>query len=174
MIATIDSEQALVGRRIGGYTVLSLLGQGGMGLVYRARDEKLGRDIAMKVLRAGLLADPDRRARFDREARVLATLNHPHIGAIFALEEVDGARALVLELVEGPTLAEQLAHGPLPLDDAVAISRQIVDALHAAHEHGIVHRDLKPANIKIARGRHAKLLDFGIALVEPGGVWTGY
>ena len=120
-----------------------------MGEVYRARDTKLGRDVAIKILPAAFTSDVERRARFEREARVLATLNHPHIGAIYGLEHVDGVQALVLELVEGETLAERLARGPLTIADVLAIGRQIADALEAAHEKGIVHRDLKPANIKI-------------------------
>jgi len=159
----MDLEQPLAGQRLGAYTVLSLLGGGGTGVVYRARDEKLGREVAMKILHAGLLADAAQRSRFQREARALAALNHQNIGAIYAIEEIDGASALVLELVDGPTLAEQLERGPLPVDEALKLARQIADALNAAHRHGIVHRDLKPANIKITEHSHAKLLDFGIA-----------
>src|SRR5437870_5052479 len=142
---------------IGQYRVISRIGAGGMGEVYRARDVKLGRDVAIKVLPALFTADPERLARFEREARVLAALNHPHIGAIYGLEDADpspGAgpaalRALVLEMVEGETLAERLQHGPVSMTDALTIARQIADALDAAHEKGIVHRDLKPANVKI-------------------------
>src|SRR5262245_9840214 len=159
----MDSEQPLAGQRLGAYTVLSLLGGGGTGVVYRARDERLGREVAMKILHAGLLADAAQRSRFQREARALAALNHQNIGAIYAIEEIEGASALVLELVDGPTLAEQLENGPLPVDEALKVARQIADALDAAHRHGIVHRDLKPANIKITEQSHAKLLDFGIA-----------
>ena len=118
-----------------------------MGEVYRARDSKLGRDVAIKILPAPFTADPERRSRFAREARLLATLNHPNIGGIYGLEETDGVTALVLELVEGPTLADRLARGPLPIPEALAIARQIAEALDAAHQKGIVHRDLKPANI---------------------------
>ena len=139
----------LIGREIGSYRILSLIGAGGMGEVYRARDTKLGRDVAIKILPSAFTNDAERRARFEREARVLATLNHPHIGAIYGIENADGIQALVLELVEGQTLAERLARRPLPIADALAIGRQIADALEAAHEKGIVHRDLKPANIKI-------------------------
>ncbi len=153
----------LIGRRLGGYTVLSLLGVGGMGVVYRARDEKLGREVAIKVLPAGLLADPDRRARFDREARLLAALNHPHIGAIYGVEEGDGVSALVLELVEGPTLAERLEKGAVGIEEALSIAWQIAEALDVAHDRGIVHRDLKPANVKLTGRGQAKLLDFGVA-----------
>jgi eukaryotic-like serine/threonine-protein kinase len=133
-----------IGRRIGSYQILSLLGSGGMGEVYRARDGRLGRDVAVKVLPAAIATDPDRLARFEREARLLAALNHPHIAAIHGVEEIDGAPALVLELVEGLTLAERLAAGLLKTGEALHIARQISDALEAAHEKGIVHRDLKP------------------------------
>ena len=137
----------MVGRQLGPYTIVAPLGAGGMGEVYRARDSKLGRDVAIKILPSHFIADPERRSRFAREARLLATLNHPHIGAIYGLEDIDGAAALILELVEGPTLADRLARGPLPIAEALAIARQLADALDAAHENGIVHRDLKPANI---------------------------
>ena len=120
-----------------------------MGQVYRARDAKLGRDVAIKVAADSFLSDPGRLARFEREARVLATLNHPHIGAIYGVEESDGIRGLVLELVEGQTLAERLAHGPVPIREALEIARQVADAVEAAHDKGVIHRDLKPANIKI-------------------------
>ena len=141
------------------------LGAGGMGEVYRARDTKLGRDVAIKVVADVFLSDPERLARFEREARVLATLNHPHIGAIYGVEEADGVRGLVLELVEGATLAERLASGPLPIQEALTVARQIADALEAAHEKGIIHRDLKPANIKITPDGTVKVLDFGLAKV---------
>jgi serine/threonine protein kinase len=136
-----------VGRQLGPYTIVAPLGAGGMGEVYRARDSKLGRDVAIKILPSHFTADPERRARFAREARLLATLNHPHIGAIYGLEETDGVSALVLELVEGQTLADRLERGALPIPQALTIARQIAEALDAAHEKGIVHRDLKPANI---------------------------
>ena len=139
--------RAMAGRQLGPYTIVAPLGAGGMGEVYRARDTKLGRDVAIKILPSHFTNDPERRARFAREARTLATLNHPHIGAIYGLEESDGLSALVLELVEGQTLAERLERGPLPIADALPIARQIADALDAAHEKGIVHRDLKPANV---------------------------
>jgi Tol biopolymer transport system component len=160
-----EQEPSLVGRQIGPHEILSRLGSGGMGEVYRARDTRLGRDVAIKVVADPFVAAPERRARFELEARVLATLNHPHIGAIYGLEEADGVRALVLELVEGPTLAERLASGPLPFDEAVAVARQIVDALEAAHDKGVIHRDLKPANIKITSEGTVKVLDFGLAKV---------
>jgi serine/threonine protein kinase len=153
----------LIGREIGAYRILSRLGAGGMGEVYRARDTKLGREVAIKILPSSFTNDAERRARFEREARVLARLNHPHIGAIYGLEHADGVQALVLELVEGETLAERLARGPLPIADVLAIGRQIADALEAAHEKGIVHRDLKPANIKITPTGTVKVLDFGLA-----------
>ena len=144
-----------------------------MGEVYRARDTKLGRDVAIKILPRAFTADPDRLARFEREARMLASLNHPHIGAIYGVEESDGVRALVLELVEGETLADKLAGEEargkgLPIPEALAIARQIADALDAAHERGIVHRDLKPANIKITPAGTVKVLDFGLAKVVAG------
>jgi Tol biopolymer transport system component len=156
---------ALVGRQIGSYRILSLLGAGGMGEVYRAHDTKLGRDVAFKVVADALLSEPDRLVPFEREAQVLATLNHPHVGAIYGLEEADGVRGLVLELVEGATLAERLASGPLPVRESLDVARQIADALEAAHEKGIIHRDLKPANIKITSDGTVKVLDFGLAKV---------
>src|SRR6188474_1394733 len=143
------------GARFGPYEVTSILGTGGMGQVYCARDARLGRNVALKVLPPGLAVDADRLLRFKREAMVLASLNHPNIAAIYGLEEgrASGSdapvEAIVLELVEGPTLAERIAAGPLPLDEAGAIGMQIAAALEAAHERGIVHRDLKPANIKL-------------------------
>jgi Tol biopolymer transport system component len=156
-------EPMLTGQRLGAYQILDLLGVGGMGEVYRARDTKLGRDVAVKVLPRLFSADPERLTRFEREARLLASLNHPHIAAIYGFEETAGVHALVLELVEGPTLAERLQRGPLPIAEAVRIARQIVDALEAAHERGIVHRDLKPQNIKVKPDGTVKVLDFGLA-----------
>jgi serine/threonine protein kinase len=164
---------SLVGRRVGIYQVTALLGAGGMGEVYRARDTRLRRDVALKVLPAAFTADPDRLARFEREARVLAALNHPHIAAIYGVEPLDGSTALILELVEGETLAERIRHassrksGGLRLRDALAIARQMADALDAAHEKGIIHRDLKPANIKITPDGAVKILDFGLAKLAP-------
>src|SRR5437667_4282339 len=137
------------GDLLGAFEIVSALGAGGMGEVYRARDTKLGRDVAIKVLPANFADDPDRIARFQREAQLLATLNHPNIAAIYGLEESGDVRALVLELVEGPTLADRIAQGRIPLHEALAIARQIADALEAAHEQGVIHRDLKPANIKV-------------------------
>jgi serine/threonine protein kinase len=156
------------GTRIGSHEILALLGVGGMGEVYRAHDAALGRDVAIKILPEVCLADPDRRTRFDREARVLASLNHPHIGAIYGVEEASGAPALVLELVEGPTLADRLARSALPLKEALTIAGQIADALEAAHEKGIVHRDLKPSNVKITPEGVVKVLDFGLAKLGLG------
>ncbi len=153
----------VVGARLGPYEILSALGVGGMGEVYRARDTKLGRDVALKVLPESFARDPDRLARFQREAEVLASLNHPNIAHIHGLEDSDGIRALVMELVEGPTLADRIGDGAIPLDDALPIAKQIAEALEAAHEQGIVHRDLKPANIKVRRDRTVKVLDFGLA-----------
>src|SRR5689334_16752434 len=132
------------GVRLGLYEVSSALGAGGMGEVYRARDTRLGRDVALKILPETFASDPDRLARFEREAQMLAALSHPNIAAIHGLEESTGVRALVLELIDGPTLADRIARGPIPVDEAIAIARQICDALAAAHEHGIIHRDLKP------------------------------
>ena len=179
-----------VGTRIGQHEIIAKLGSGGMGEVYRARDTKLNRDVAIKVLPDLFASDPERLARFQREAQVLAALNHPNIAHIHGLEESDGVRALVMELVEGVTLAERLGTaldaaapnesevrkplgvgphgrggkaGRLPLDEALSIARQITDALEAAHEKGVVHRDLKPANIKVREDGVVKVLDFGLA-----------
>jgi eukaryotic-like serine/threonine-protein kinase len=151
------------GQRIGHYEIVSALGAGGMGEVYRAHDGRLKRDVALKILPARVSDDVERLARFEREARVLASLNHPHIAAIYGVEETDVVRALVLELVDGPTLAEQLRQGPLSVREALSTARQMADALDAAHEKGIVHRDLKPANIKVTPDGAVKVLDFGIA-----------
>jgi hypothetical protein len=161
------------GSRIGLYEIISTLGAGGMGEVYRARDTKLNRDVAIKVLLPAVANDPDRLVRFSREAQVLASLNHPNIGAIYGLEESDGIQGLVLELVEGPTLADRVARGPMPVDEVIAIALQIVDALGAAHEQGIVHRDLKPANIKLRPDGSVKVLDFGLAKAIDSGVVAG-
>ena len=152
-----------IGSRIGPYEVTAHIGTGGMGEVYRARDPKLNRDVALKILPEDVAADPDRLARFRREAQVLASLNHPHIAAIYGFEDSGSLHALVLELVEGPTLADRIAHGPIPLDEALPIARQIAEALEAAHEQGIIHRDLKPANIKVRADGAVKVLDFGLA-----------
>src|SRR6266576_2854687 len=151
------------GSRLGPYEILSALGAGGMGEVYRARDTKLGRDVALKVIPDTFALDPDRLARFQREAHVLASLNHPHIAAIYGFEDSGETHALVLELVEGETIADRIARGAIPLDEALPIARQIAEALEAAHEQGIIHRDLKPANIKITPDGVVKVLDFGLA-----------
>ncbi len=151
------------GTRLGSYEILILLGAGGMGEVYRARDNKLGRDVALKVLPPALAANSERMGRFQREAQVLASLNHPNIAAIYGLEESGGTRALVMELVEGQTLAGRAKRGPVPLDEALNIARQIAEALETAHEKGIIHRDLKPENIKVTPEGKVKVLDFGLA-----------
>jgi serine/threonine-protein kinase len=151
------------GTRLGAYEITVRLGAGGMGEVYRARDTRLDRDVAIKVLPETFASDPERIARFQREAKTLALLNHPHIGAIYGLEESNGLKALVLELVEGPTLADRIAQGPISLDEALPIAKQIAEALETAHEHGIIHRDLKPANIKLKSDGTVKVLDFGLA-----------
>src|SRR5947208_9177889 len=171
------------GTILGPYEILASLGAGGMGEVYRARDTKLARDVALKVLPEAFAKDGERMARFQREAQMLASLNHPNIASIYGLEESGGVRALVMELVEGPTLAERIATrargdsagggldppagaqqgAPLPLDEALGIAKQSAEALEAAHERGIIHRDLKPANIKVTEGGTVKVLDFGLA-----------
>ena len=158
----------MIGKTIAHYTITEKIGQGGMGEVYRATDTKLKRDVALKVLPESFTQDPQRMARFTREAQVLASLNHPNIGAIHGLEEEDGVRALVLELIEGEDLSEHIAKGPIPLKEALQIALQIAEALEAAHEKGIIHRDLKPANVKITPDGQVKVLDFGLAkAMEP-------
>ncbi len=152
------------GARVGVYEITVLLGAGGMGEVYRARDTKLNRDVAIKVLLPEVANDPERLARFSREAQTLAALNHPNIAHIHGLE--DGA--IVMELVDGEDLARQIARGPMPIDEALPIARQIAEALEAAHEQGIVHRDLKPANIKVRPDGTVKVLDFGLAKAFTG------
>lgn len=154
------------GSRLGHYEIVAELGAGGMGAVYRARDSKLNRDVAIKVLLATVADDADRLSRFGREAQVLASLNHPNIAAIYGVED----SAIVMELVEGPTLAERLQIGAMPLHEAVEVAKQICDALSAAHEAGTIHRDLKPANIKVRDDGTVKVLDFGLAkALEPAG-----
>ena len=152
-----------VGSRLGHYDVTALIGEGGMGQVYQATDTKLNRQVALKILPEAFASDPDRLVRFQREAQVLASLNHPGIAAIYGLEEADDTRALVLELVEGPNLADRIAQGPIPLNEALPIAKQIAEALEAAHEAGVIHRDLKPANIKVRPDGTVKVLDFGLA-----------
>jgi serine/threonine protein kinase len=154
---------SLVGKSLSHYQVLEKIGEGGMGMVYRAHDERLGREVALKVLPEAFAQDPERLARFKREAQLLASLNHPHIAAIYGFEEADGHRYLVLEYVPGETLAEVLKSGPLALEDALGVCRQIAEGLEAAHDKGIIHRDLKPANIKVTSEDKVKILDFGLA-----------
>ncbi len=161
----------VIGRTIGPYQVVAKLGEGGMGEVYRARDTKLDRAVAIKILPEAFAADTERIARFQREARTLASLNHPNIAHIHGLEESDGVRALVMELVEGEDLAQRIARGAIPVAEALPIAKQMADALEAAHEQGIIHRDLKPANIKVRPDGTVKVLDFGLAkAMEPTGV----
>jgi Tol biopolymer transport system component len=155
------------GTRLGPYEISAQIGAGGMGEVYRARDTRLGRDVAIKILPSVFRNDPERVARFQREARALASLNHPHIGAIYGVEEADDVTALVMELVDGDDLSQRIASARMPLHEVLAIARQISEALEAAHAQGIIHRDLKPANIKIGRDGAVKVLDFGLAKLAP-------
>ena len=158
------------GARLGSYEITATLGAGGMGEVYRARDTHLNREVALKVLPERFALDPDRLARFKREAHILASLNHANIAAIYGLEGTTSVHALVLELVEGPTLADRLSRGAIPLDETLHIARQIAEALEAAHDNGVVHRDLKPSNIKLRPDGTVKVLDFGLAKAfDPGG-----
>ncbi len=150
-----------IGQQLGSVEITALLGKGGMGEVYRARDTNLKRDVAIKILPDGFSSDPDRVSRFQREAEVLASLNHPDIAAIYDLRETRSSRFLVLELVEGETLAERIPHGRIPIDEAFQIAKSICEALEATHEKGIIHRDLKQGNIKIAQDGKVKVLDFG-------------
>jgi Tfp pilus assembly protein PilF len=164
----VESSEAvplLPGTRFGPYEISTQIGVGGMGEVYRATDTNLSRQVAIKVLPEAVASNADRLARFDREARTLAALNHPNIAAIYGVEKGAGTTALVMELVDGPTLADRVVQGPVPVDEALRIARQIAEALEAAHEQGIVHRDLKPANIKLRRDGTVKVLDFGLAKV---------
>src|SRR5262245_42982746 len=151
------------GAHVGSYEILSAIGVGGMGEVYRAHDERLGRDVALKILPESVAQEPDRLARFEREARVLASLNHPNIAQIYGIEESGDVRALVMELVTGEGLEQIIARGAVPLEQALGIAGQIAEGLEAAHEAGVVHRDLKPANVKIRQDGTAKVLDFGLA-----------
>ena len=161
------------GSRLGVFALIDLIGRGGMGEVYRARDTKLGRDVAIKILPEAFAHDADRLARFQREAKTLASLNHPNIAAIYGLEESAGMTALVMELVEGDDLSQQIARGAIPVDEALPIAKQIAEALEAAHEQGIIHRDLKPANIKVRSDGTVKVLDFGLAkAMEPTGAMS--
>src|SRR6202162_689628 len=150
------------GTRLGSFEILDPLGKGGMGEVYRARDTRLGRDVAIKVLPETFAKDAERLARFDREARLLASVNHPGIAAIYGVEDLEGVPCIVMELVPGETLSEKLAEGALSLEESLAIARQIAEALEAAHEGGLVHRDLKPANIKVTPNGKVKVLELGL------------
>ena len=161
------------GTRLGAFEISVLIGVGGMGEVYRATDTNLKRPVAIKVLPQSVSEAPDRLARFQREAEALASLNHPNIAQIYGLEKSDGATSLVMELVDGPTLADRIAQGPIALDEALPIAKQIAEALEAAHERGIIHRDLKPANIKLRPDGTVKVLDFGLAkAMEPAATST--
>jgi serine/threonine protein kinase len=162
-----------LGSRVGPYEVVTSLGAGGMGQVFRARDTKLNRDVALKVLPERFELDSDRIARFKREAQMLAALNHPNIAAIYGLEDSQDRQALILELVDGLTIADMIAHGPVALADAADIARQIAGALEAAHDKGIIHRDLKPANVKVTPSGVVKVLDFGLAKVWGGAAEPG-
>ena len=165
---TPGARGSLVGRQFGPYRILSALGAGGMGEVYQAKDRKLGRDVAIKVLPEEFARDADRVARFQREAKLLASLNHPNIAAIYGLEESGGTNFLVLELVEGETLADRIKAGPIPVEESLKLALQIAEALEAAHEKGVIHRDLKPANIKVTPDGKVKVLDFGLAKAFAG------
>src|SRR5437016_6892683 len=151
------------GTRVGAYEIVAPLGAGAMGEVYRARDTRLGREVALKVLPTLFALDSERLARFQREARLLASVHHPHIATLFGVEDFDENHAIAMELVEGPTLAERIAAGMIPIEEALRIGRQIADALESAHERGVIHRDLKPANIKLSANDDVKVLDFGLA-----------
>jgi serine/threonine protein kinase len=157
-----------IGKTLAHYTVSTLIGRGGMGEVYKAKDQKLGRDVAIKVLPEEFAKDADRVARFQREARLLASLNHPNIASIYGLEESDGTHFLVLELIEGDTLADRLKRGAIPVEESLKLALQIAEALEAAHEKGVIHRDLKPANIKVTPDGKVKVLDFGLAKAFAG------
>src|SRR5262249_3787520 len=152
-----------IGQHLGSYEITALLGKGGMGEVYRARDKKLKREVAIKVLPDEFSRDCERIARFKREAEVVASLNHPHIATIYHIEQAAESQLLILEFVQGETLADRISRGPIPVDEALTLARQIAEALEAAHERGIIHRDVKPANIKITSEAQVKVLDFGLA-----------
>ncbi len=158
----------MVGKTISHYKVLEKIGEGGMGEVYRATDTKLNRDVALKILPEQFASDSQRMGRFQREAEVLASLDHPNIGQIYGIEEAGATKALVLQLIEGPTLADRIAQGPIPVEEALKIALQITEGMEAAHEKGIIHRDLKPANIKITPEGQVKILDFGLAKALEG------
>src|SRR5512145_333440 len=158
----------MIGKTLGHYRITSQLGKGGMGEVYQAKDQVLGRDVAIKVLPEEFAKDADRVARFQREAKLLASLNNPNIAAIYGLEESGGTNFLVLELVEGVTLADSIKSGPIPVEESLKLALQIAEALEAAHEKGVIHRDLKPANIKVTPDGKVKVLDFGLAKLAEG------
>src|SRR6267154_1447194 len=168
VLAENQSQSSLVGRQLGSFKVVSLLGVGGMGEVYQAHDTKLGRDVAIKVLPSAFVHDPDRLSRFQREARMLASLNHPNIATIFGFEQSEGVNYLVMELVPGETLAERVSAGALKIEEALKLGAQIAEALEAAHERGVIHRDLKPANVKVTPEGRVKVLDFGLAKAFAG------
>ena len=151
------------GKTLGHYQITNPLGKGGMGEVYQAKDQKLGRDVAIKVLPDEFARDTDRVARFQREAKLLASINHPNIAAIYGLEESGGTNFLVMELIEGQTLADRIKTGPIPVEETLKLALQIAEALEAAHEKGVIHRDFKPANIKVTPDGKIKVLDFGLA-----------
>ena len=159
---------SMIGKTLGNFACTALLGKGGMGEVYRAKDQKLGRDVAVKMLPEEFAHDADRVARFQREAKLLASLNHPNIASIYGLEESNGIQFLVLELVEGDTLADRLKRGAIPVEESLKLALQIAEALEAAHEKGVIHRDLKPANIKVTPEGKVKVLDFGLAKAYTG------
>lgn len=156
------------GVRLGPYEILAPLGAGGMGEVYRATDSRMGRDVALKVLPETFAREAERMAGFEREAKVLGSLNHPNIASIYGLEESNSTRVLVMELVEGPTLAERIKQGALPLDEALPIAKQIAEGLEYAHERRVIHRDLKPSNVKLTTDGQVKVLDFGLAKALEG------
>src|SRR5215470_8654654 len=158
----------MIGQSVAHYRVTAKLGAGGMGEVYRATDTRLGQDVAIKVLPGSFAADAQSMARFEREAQALASLNHPGIASIYGLEESNGVRGIVMELVEGSTLADRLRQGAMPLEEALNATKQVAEALEYAHERGIIHRDLKPGNIKITPEGKVKLLDFGLAKAIEG------
>jgi serine/threonine-protein kinase len=157
-----------IGQAISHYRIIEKLGQGGMGEVFLAHDTSLDRKVALQFLPDIFSGDPERLARFEREAKLLASLNHPNIAAIFGFDQAEGKRFLVMELVEGETLAERIGKGPLPVEEALVVCRQIAEGLEAAHEKGVIHRDLKPANVKITREGKVKILDFGLAKAFQG------
>ena len=163
----------MIGRTLSHYKIVDELGRGGMGEVYRAEDTKLKREVAIKVLPEEFAQDKERLARFEREAQLLASLNHPNIASIYGIEDADGVKALILELVEGPTLAERIAEGAIPVDEAIAIAKQVAEALEAAHGDGVIHRDLKPANVKLTEDGQVKVLDFGLAKALRGDAPVG-